>query len=81
MKTTVQMPYFQALEPIFVPLNPPDFTFDPNVLEDAFKQGPKAIIVCNPSNPSRRVFTESELKIIADLAVKYDTFVITDRSL
>ncbi len=67
-----------SAEPIFVPLNPPDFTFDPNVLEDAFKQGPKAIIVCNPSNPSGRVFTESELKIIADLAVKYDTFVITD---
>lgn len=65
-------------QPIFVPLNPPDFTFDPNVLEDAFKQGSKAIIVCNPSNPSGRVFTENELKIIADLAVKYDTFVITD---
>lgn len=67
-----------SAQPIFVPLNPPDFTFDPNVLEEAFKQGPKAIIVCNPSNPSGRVFTESELKIIADLAVKYDTFVITD---
>ena len=64
--------------PIFVPLNPPEFTFDPNVLEDAFKQGPKAIIVCNPSNPSGRVFTMDELKIIAELAVKYDTFVITD---
>ena len=67
-----------SAQPIFVPLNPPDFTFDPNILEDAFKQGPKAIIVCNPSNPSGRVFTENELKIIADLAVKYDTFVITD---
>ncbi len=67
-----------SAQPIFVPLNPPDFTFDPNVLEDAFKQGPKAIILCNPSNPSGRVFTEDELKIIADLAVKYDTFVITD---
>lgn len=67
-----------SAQPIFVPLNPPDFTFDPNVLEEAFKQGPKAIIVCNPSNPSGRVFTENELKIIADLAVKYDTFVITD---
>ncbi len=67
-----------SAEPIFVPLNPPDFTFDPDVLEDAFKQKPKAIIVCNPSNPSGRVFTQSELKIIADLAVKYDTFVITD---
>ncbi len=67
-----------SAQPIFVPLNPPEFTFDPDVLEKAFKQGPKAIIVCNPSNPSGRVFTLEELKIIADLAVKYDTFVITD---
>ena len=48
------------------------------MLEAAFKKGPKAIIVCNPSNPSGRVFTLNELRIIADLAVKYDTFVITD---
>ncbi|MCJ7855119.1 aminotransferase class I/II-fold pyridoxal phosphate-dependent enzyme [Lachnospiraceae bacterium NSJ-143] len=67
-----------SAEPIFVPLNPPEFTFDPDVLEAAFKKGPKAIIVCNPSNPSGRVFTLNELRIIADLAVKYDTFVITD---
>jgi aminotransferase len=64
--------------PIFVPLNPPEFTFDADVLEDAFKQGPKAIIVCNPSNPSGRVFTYDELRIIAGLAKKYDTFIITD---
>ena len=64
--------------PIYVPLNPPTFTFDANVLENAFKQGPKALILCNPSNPCGRVFTIEELKIIADLAVKYDTFVITD---
>lgn len=64
--------------PIYVPLNPPSFNFDPNVLEDAFRQKPKAIIVCNPSNPCGKVFTYDELKIIADLAIKYDTFVITD---
>lgn len=64
--------------PIYVPLNPPSFNFDPEVLEDAFRQKPKAIIVCNPSNPCGKVFTYDELKIIADLAIKYDTFVITD---
>lgn len=64
--------------PIYVPLDPVNFNFDSNVLEDAFRQKPKAIIVCNPSNPCGKVFTYSELKIIADLAVKYDTFVITD---
>jgi len=65
-------------EPIYVQLEAPTFTFDPEKLEDAFRQNPKAIIVCNPSNPTGRVFTRQELTIIADLAKKYDTFVITD---
>ena len=65
-------------DPIYVPLIPPTFRFDAEVLEDAFKQKPKAIIVCNPSNPCGKVFTREELTIIADLAKKYDTFVITD---
>ncbi len=65
-------------EPIYVPLVPPDFTFDPDVLENAFKQKVKALILCNPSNPSGKVFTVNELRIIADLAVKYDAYVITD---
>lgn len=65
-------------KPIYVPLNPPDFTFDANVLEDAFKQGARALILCNPSNPCGKVFTYDELKTISELAVKYDTFVVTD---
>ncbi len=65
-------------EPIYVPLVPPEFNFDANVLEDAFRQHPKALILCNPSNPCGKVFTREELLLIADLAKKYDTFVITD---
>lgn len=65
-------------EPVYVPLNPPDFTFDPDVLEEAFKQDVKAIVLCNPSNPCGKVFTYDELKIIADLCKKYDAYVITD---
>ena len=65
-------------EPIYVPLIPPAFTFDADVLEAAFRQHPKALILCNPSNPCGKVFTRDELLIIADLAKKYDTFVITD---
>lgn len=65
-------------EPIYVPLIPPAFGFDPEVLEDAFRQHPKAMILCNPSNPCGKVFTREELQIIADLAKKYDTWVITD---
>ena len=65
-------------EPIYVQLEAPTFTFDPEKLEDAFRQNPKAIILCNPSNPTGRVFTKQELTIIADLAKKYDVYVITD---
>jgi L-glutamine---4-(methylsulfanyl)-2-oxobutanoate aminotransferase len=65
-------------EPIYVPLNPPDFSFDPEVLENAFKQKPKAIILCNPSNPTGKVFSLEELTLIAGFSKKYDTFVITD---
>lgn len=64
--------------PIYVQLEGPDFTFDPEKLEDAFRQHPKAIVVCNPSNPTGRVFTKEELTVIADLAKKYDAYVITD---
>lgn len=65
-------------EPIFVPLKPPHFNFDENELEDAFKKGVKAIIVCNPSNPCGRVFSRAELETIAFLAKKYDSYVIMD---
>ena len=65
-------------EPIYVPLVPPEFHFDPEVLEDAFRQGAKALILCNPSNPCGKVFTRRELELIADLARKYDAYVIID---
>ena len=80
-------PYFEnyraqtllvGCEPIFVPLVPPAFNYDANALEDAFRQGAKAILICNPSNPSGKVFTRAELEQIAALAVKYDTYVIMD---
>ena len=47
-------------------------------LEAAFRQHPKALILCNPSNPCGKVFTRAELELIADMAEKYDTYVITD---
>lgn len=69
---------FADCEPVFVPLIPPGFHFDPEVLEDAFRGGAKAILICNPSNPSGRVFTREELLLIADLCIKYDVYAIMD---
>ncbi|TLD70358.1 aminotransferase class I/II-fold pyridoxal phosphate-dependent enzyme [Phragmitibacter flavus] len=65
-------------EPIFVPLRPPLFGFDEAELRAAFAQKPKAIIVCNPSNPTGKVFTREELLFILSLAEEHDAFVITD---
>ena len=65
-------------EPVYVPLVPPAFDFDPEVLEDAFRQGATALVLCNPSNPCGKVFTREELLVIAGLAQKYDAWVITD---
>ena len=69
---------FADCEPVFIPLVPPTFDFDPQVVEDAFKQGVKAILICNPSNPSGKVFTYDELKTIADLCIQYDVYAIMD---
>ena len=65
-------------EPVFVPLYPPDFEFDRDELRRAFATGVKALILCNPSNPTGKVFTREELQFIAELAQEYDAFVITD---
>jgi L-glutamine---4-(methylsulfanyl)-2-oxobutanoate aminotransferase len=65
-------------EPIYVPLYPPEFNFNKEELLKAFEQRPKALILCNPSNPTGKVFTREELEFIANLAIEFDTFVITD---
>lgn len=65
-------------EPIHVELHPPDFRFDRVELRRAFEQKPKALVLCNPSNPSGKVFTSEELLVIADLAEEFDAFVLTD---
>ncbi|EDY80670.1 aminotransferase, classes I and II superfamily [Verrucomicrobiia bacterium DG1235] len=65
-------------EPIYVPLHAPDFGYDREELAKAFEQKPKAIIVCNPSNPTGKVFTREELSEILALAEQHDAYVITD---
>jgi len=64
--------------PIFVPLRPPDFTFDPDELRRAFSSRTKAIIVNSPNNPTGRVFTREELEAIASLCRDHDVIAVTD---
>lgn len=65
-------------EPIYIPLKPPSFSFDINEVERVFQSGAKALIVCNPSNPTGKVFTKQELMAIGKLAATYDVWIITD---
>lgn len=64
--------------PIYIPLVPPTYAFDLDRIEQGFKDGARAIIICNPSNPCGKVFTEAELLAIGRLALKYDAFIVTD---
>jgi aspartate/methionine/tyrosine aminotransferase len=65
-------------EPIYVALRPPHFDFDPEELRRAFAQKPKALVLCNPSNPCGKVFTREEMLFILELAREHDAFVLTD---
>ena len=65
-------------EPVFVPLEPPDFSFDPDRLAKAVGPRTRAIIFNSPNNPTGKVFTRRELQLIADLCLKHDLLAITD---
>jgi len=67
-------------EPLWVPLEPPDFRFDPDVLAAAFDLGPRAIIINTPHNPTGRVFTYHELSLIAELCQRHDVIAISDEA-
>ena len=65
-------------KPVYVELRPPDYTFDEKELRRAFARKPKALVLCNPSNPCGKVFSRRELELIGRLAEEFDAFVITD---
>jgi aspartate/methionine/tyrosine aminotransferase len=64
--------------PVFIPLEPPDFTFDPDRLRKAVSPRTKAIVLNSPNNPSGKVFSPAELRIIADVCLTHGLLAITD---
>jgi aminotransferase len=65
-------------KPIWVPLEPPDFGFDPDRLARAVTPRTRAIVFNSPNNPSGKVFSRAELQQIADVCLKHDLLAITD---
>jgi aminotransferase len=64
--------------PRFAPLHPPGWTFDPDDLAEAFNDRTKAIVLCNPNNPTGTVFTRDDLEAIAALCRRWNVVAITD---
>jgi aminotransferase len=64
--------------PVYFRLEPPDWVLDVQRLEGIVGPRTRAIVVNGPSNPSGKVFTRSELKALADLAVDHDLFIFSD---
>src|SRR5687768_12536941 len=64
--------------PVFVPLEPPNWTLDPDRLRAAFTKRTKAIVLNTPHNPTGRVLTRAEMSLIAELCQRHDAWVITD---
>jgi aminotransferase len=64
--------------PRYVPLRAPDWTFDPEELRAAFNERTKAVIICNPNNPTGKVFTREELEAVAALCREFDALCFTD---
>ncbi|MBE2183107.1 MAG: aminotransferase class I/II-fold pyridoxal phosphate-dependent enzyme [Anaerolineae bacterium] len=69
---------FIGATPVYVPLHPPNWTFDPDELRRAFTPKTRAILLNTPQNPTGRVFSRDELTLIADLCKEHDVIVISD---
>lgn len=64
--------------PTFVRMTPPNWTFTLSELEKAVTPRTRGIMINTPSNPSGKVFTLDELKLLADFAKRHDIFAFTD---
>jgi aminotransferase len=64
--------------PRYVALRPPDWSFDPDDLRAAFSKTTRAIVVNTPQNPTGKVYSKSELELIAQLCIEHDAIAITD---
>jgi aspartate/methionine/tyrosine aminotransferase len=64
--------------PRYVPLHPPEWSFDPDELRAAFSDRTRAVILCNPNNPVGKVFTREEMEVIAGLCREFDALCFTD---
>lgn len=64
--------------PVHYRLDPPDFRVDPDRLAACFNERTRAVILNTPNNPTGKVFSRSELELVARLCREHDCLAITD---
>ncbi len=64
--------------PTFVRLEAPEWTLDMEALQAALTPKTRAMVICNPANPSGKVYTREELESIGAFAEKHDLIVFSD---
>ena len=66
------------IEAQFIPFTGPDLKISEADIKKAIRPNSKAIVICTPNNPSGKMWSESELKIVARVAQEHNLLVITD---
>ncbi|MFO7889914.1 MAG: aminotransferase class I/II-fold pyridoxal phosphate-dependent enzyme [bacterium] len=68
-------------KPVTIPLiEEKGFAWDMDRVKDSITSKTKAIMYCSPSNPTGTVFSEQELRQLADIALEHDLMIITDEA-
>jgi aspartate/methionine/tyrosine aminotransferase len=65
-------------KPVRFPIDVPTGSFDYQLLKDLITPRTRLICLCNPHNPSGKVFTREELIAIGELAVENDLWILSD---
>ncbi len=65
-------------EPVFVPVRSDNYELDLDAIEKAITPRTKAIVICTPNNPTGAVYSEKDLRRLAELAVENDFFIVAD---
>ncbi len=62
----------------YVRMEEPDFEIEEESLKQVFNKKTKAVIINSPHNPTGRILSREELKLVGDLCQDYDSYAITD---
>jgi N-succinyldiaminopimelate aminotransferase len=68
----------RAVPVLLAPDHTGRYIFDPDELANAVSARTKMILLNTPHNPTGKVFTRSELEVIAKVAIDHDLIVVTD---